>query len=146
LAIFEFLTTILEAVQLFATTSTGLFYVIHANQVVGYLSYSSVFHPVGRLAFLALALEIEDQALRLCQHPPFRKNAWQSISDGRRSKAIELFRHRYGCEPAQSRDLDKLTDCTELVDKGTMIWKTKLISASSGSELLRFFRGFKKSS
>jgi hypothetical protein len=138
-------TTILDAVQLFATTSTDVFYVIHANQVVGYLSYRSIFHPVGRLAFLALALEIEEQALRLCQHPPFRAEAWQAISDTRRCKAIELFKGRYEREPKQSADLDKLIDCTQLADKATMIWKAKLISrASSRSELLRFFEDLRR--
>jgi hypothetical protein len=117
-------TTILEAVELFATRSTSLFYVVHGNQVVGYLEYSHLFHPVGRLAFLALALEVEEQALRLCRHPPFREDAWQSISDNRRHKAIELYRQRYGREPEPLKHIDRLIDCTKLADKATMIWKT----------------------
>jgi hypothetical protein len=134
-------TTILEAVELFAIRSTSLFYVLHGNQVVGHLRYSHLFHPVGRLAFLALALEVEEQALRLCQHPPFREDAWQAISDNRRRKAIELYRQRYGCEPEPPKHIDRLIDCTQLEDKATMIWKTKLISSiSSRSELLGFFR------
>ena len=134
-------TTILEAVRLFTREfSATCFYVIHGNQVVGFLRYGNLFRPVGRLAFLALALEIEDQALKLCQHQPFRDAAWQSISDNRRCKAIELFRQRYACEPEQPRDIYKLIECTQLSDKAVMIWKTKMISAaSSRSELLRFF-------
>ena len=134
-------TTILEAVELFATRATSLFYVVHGNKVVGYLEYGHLFHPVGRLAFLALALEVEEQALRLCQHPPFREDAWQSISDNRRRKAIELYRQRYGCEPEPPKHIDRLIDCTQLADKATMIWKARLISSiSSRSELLGFFR------
>ena len=91
-----------------AKISNEPFYVIHGDQVVDYLWYRHLFHPIGRLAFLALALEIEDLALRLCQHPPFREDAWQSISDGRRCKAIELFRQIYAREPEPRRDIDKL--------------------------------------
>jgi hypothetical protein len=134
-------TTILEAVQLFTSKPTDLFYVIHGNQVVGYLRYRHLFQPVGRLTFLALAVGIEDQALRLCQHPPFRKAAWQSISDGRRCKAIELFKNRYEREPEQPRDIDRLIDCTQLVDKATMIWKTKLLPSASGSQSARHASG-----
>jgi hypothetical protein len=131
-------TTILEAVQLFAEVTSRLFYVIDANQVVGYLRYQHLFHPVGRLAFLALALEIEDLALTLCQHPPFREDAWQSISDSRKRKAIERYRDRYGCEPKLPMHIDRLIDCTQLADRAIMIWKTQLIS-SSRLELLGFF-------
>ena len=120
-------TTILEAVQLMAKLSNEPFYVIHGNQLVGYLWYRHLFHPVGRLALLALALEIEEQALRLCQHPPYRQDAWQSISDSRRRKAIEVYRHRYGRESEAPKHIDRLIDCTQLADKGTMIWKRKVI-------------------
>jgi hypothetical protein len=129
----------------FPRTSNQQFYIIHGNQVVGYLLYRHLFHPVGRLAFLALALEIEEQALRLCQHLPFREDAWKALSDSRRCKAIEIFRHRYGCEPHPLNEVDRLIDCTQLVDKATIIWKMKLTSpASSRSELLRFFENLRK--
>jgi hypothetical protein len=134
-------TTIVEVVALLTKESSEPFYMIHGNELVGYLWYRHLFHPVGRLAFLALALEIEELALRLCQHPPFREDAWLSISDSRRRKAIEVYRHRYGCEPEPPKRIDRLIDCTQLADKATMIWKTKLISQpSSRSELLGFFQ------
>ena len=138
-------TTVLEAVEIFPGTSNQSFYIIHGNQVVGYLLYRHLFHPVGLLAFLALALEIEEQALRLCQHPPFREGAWKALSDNRRGKAIEIFRRQYGCEPHPPRKIDRLIDCTQLVDKATIIWKMKLTSpASSRSELLGFFENLRK--
>jgi hypothetical protein len=86
---YEFLsaaTTILDAVDLFGTKDDAIFYVTHINQVIGVLRYSDLFHPLGRLAFLALALEIEDLALSLCQFAQVRERCWMSISDGRRSK------------------------------------------------------------
>ena len=138
-------TTVLDVVELFPRTTNQPFYIIHGNQIVGYLLYRHLFHPAGRLAFLALALEIEEQALRLCQHPQFREGAWKALSENRRGKAIEIFRRRYGCEPHPRKEIDKLIDCTQLVDKATIIWKMKLTSpASSRSELLGFFENLRK--
>ena len=57
-------TTILDAVEIFGSRPNKYFYVIHINTVVGIIFYRDLFKPLGRLAFLALALEIEDQALR----------------------------------------------------------------------------------
>ena len=55
-------TTILDAVQIFSTRDDArYFYVLDVNNIVGVVFYSDLFRPLGRLAFLALALEIEDQ-------------------------------------------------------------------------------------
>jgi hypothetical protein len=64
--------------------------VIRRNEIVGVLFYKDLFKPLGRLAFLALALEIEDLALRLCQATSVIEDCWQSISENRRRKAAEL--------------------------------------------------------
>src|ERR1039457_367526 len=53
-------TTILDAVEIFGSKSNAYFYVIHINEVVSVLNYSDLFKPLGRLAFLALALAIEN--------------------------------------------------------------------------------------
>jgi hypothetical protein len=92
-------TTILDAVEIFGSKSNRYFYVLRINEIVGVIFYSDLFKPLGRLAFLALALEIEDQALRLCQSASINEKCWQSLSDNRKRKAIELFRRRYGREP-----------------------------------------------
>jgi hypothetical protein len=132
-------TTILDAVEIFGSRPNKYFYVIHINTVVGIIFYRDLFKPLGRLAFLALALEIEDQAA-------INNKCWLSISDNRRRKAIELFKSRYKREPSlegdakqngwarlweQKRDVSDialLIECTNLVDKATMIWKQKLIT------------------
>ena len=88
-------TNVLDAVELFATKENRYFYVIHRNEIVGVLFYSDLFKPLGRLAFLALALEIEDLALKLCQASYVIERCWLSISDSRRRKAVELFQFRY---------------------------------------------------
>jgi len=101
---------------------------------------TSLFHPLGRLAFLALALEIEDLALSLCQFAPVRERCWLSISDNRRCKAIDLFKLRYKHEPIQKRDIDRLIGCTNLGDKASMIWKQQLITPATRAEVLGSFR------
>lgn len=137
-------TTILDVVGIFGSKPNKYFYVIHVNDIIGVLLYRDLFRPLGRLAFLALALEIEDQALTLCQSVPLRDRCWLAISDNRKQKAIELFKRRYGREPklkADEReqnddvlflprppsDLSLLIECTNLVDKAQMIWKQKLV-------------------
>jgi hypothetical protein len=121
-------TTILDAVELFSARDNAVFYVLHIDQIIGVLRYSDLFHPLGRLAFLALALEIEDLALSLCQFEHERERCWQSISDNRRGKATDLFKLRYGREPKPGQEVDRLIACTAITDKATMIWKQQLIT------------------
>lgn len=97
-------TTILDAVEIFGSKPNRYFYVIHINEIVGVLFYRDLFKPLGRLAFLALALEIEDQALSLCQSVPINEKCWLSISENRRYKATDLFKRRYGREPKLQGD------------------------------------------
>lgn len=136
-------TTILEIVELFSGKETSIFYVIDTSQIVGVLRYADLFRPLGRLAFLALALEIEDLALSLCQFPPVREQCWSSISDGRKRKARSLFKLRYG-RKAKPREIDRLIECTQLTDKASMIWKQQLIAADTRADVLRFFSALRK--
>jgi hypothetical protein len=134
-------TTILEAVELFGTKSKGeYFYVIHVNEVVGVLRYGDLQHPLARLAFLALALEIEGLALLLCLSDSH--NCWTSLADSRKTKASEQFKIRHGREAPPDAgfwDTRRLIECTYLVDKANMIWKRSLIPAESLREVLAFF-------
>jgi hypothetical protein len=139
-------TTILDAVELFGSNdSQEFFYVVHVNEVVGTLRYDDLFHPIGRLAFLAVALEAEGHALSLCQHAPIREQCWLSMSEGRKCKAIELFKLRYSREPKskQGGDIDRLIACTNLADKANMIWKQRLINPTTRAEILGFFHELK---
>jgi hypothetical protein len=140
-------TTILDAIELFGTTGNDYFFIIHINEVVGVLYFESIFHPLGRLAILALALEIESQALKLCQSEKNRERCWLSISDNRKSLAIELFKKRMGRAPEQASfsDMSVLIECTQLADKGTMLWKEQLIpKVATRAEVLGFFKKLNK--
>src|SRR5262249_46514480 len=103
------------------------------------------FKPLGRLAFLALALEIEDEALKLCQFSSIAEACWQSLSEGRRSKAIDQFKLNHQREPNLEDDnsrlfeIMRLIECTQLSDKASMIWKQKLITSDTRTYLLGFF-------
>jgi len=101
------------------------FYVFHINDVVGVLRYRDLFKPLGRLAFLALALEIEDQALRLCQSASLAERCWLSLSENRKRMANELYGQRHGHEQKQGKNppFREFVACTHLVDKAHMIWK-----------------------
>jgi len=130
-------TTILDAVDIFGARHSTYFYVIDRNKVIGVLRYRNLFKPLGRLAFLALALEIEDQALSLCQSPSLAERCWLSISYNRRQKAIELYKQRHDRE--SEKDFRRLIECTNLIDKATMIWKQQLIASATRTEVLGFF-------
>jgi hypothetical protein len=141
-------TTILDAVKLFGAKLNRFYYIVHGNDVVGVLRYHDLFRPLGRLAFLAIALEIEDLALRLCQAKSIRQCCFLSLADKRKSKAIELFGLRYEREPklkpdGSFRDISELIECTHLVDKANMIWKQKLIAAATRADTLGFFQQLK---
>jgi hypothetical protein len=157
-------TTIIDAVELLSSNSSMYFYVAHLGEVVGVVFYRDLFKPQGRLAFLALALQIEDQALRLCDSASIRERCWLSLSDYRRRKAIELFKLRHGREPRpkvgsreymghalaklrrapDTSDISLLIGCTNLMDKATMIWKQKLITAATKAEVLGCFNDLKE--
>jgi len=142
-------TTILDAVEIFSIKNYELFYVIHSNEIIGVLRYRDLFKPTGRLVFLALALEIEDLALRLCESNQFSERCWSAIADNRKQKAIELFKQRYQREPNDKKQIFEASDnikllrCTNLVDKANMIWKLKLIPSATRSEILGFFHDLK---
>jgi hypothetical protein len=157
-------TTIIDAVELFSSNSNMYFYITHLSEVVGVIFYRDLFKPQGRLAFLALALQIEDQALRLCDSASIRERCWLSLSDYRRRKAIELFKLSHGREPRlkvdlredighapikprrapDTSDISLLIGCTNLVDKATMIWKQKLITPATKAEVLGCFNDLKE--
>jgi hypothetical protein len=104
-------TTILEAVKLFTEKGSLYFYVIDINRIIGVLSYKDLFRPIGRIAFLTLALEIEELALDLCQSPKVAEECWLSISDGRKRKSIEIFSDRYRRYPRLKNELrDRISD------------------------------------
>jgi|SRR5215471_11057077 hypothetical protein len=153
-------TTILDAVEIFGSQSNEYFYIIHTNKIIGVMFYRDLFKPLGRLAFLALALEIEDQALKLCQSVPINEQCWFSITDPRKRKALDLFKLRYEREPElkadkgygiswslnrlvaglpQLPDVSLLIGCTTLIDKARMIWKQQLVDANTLKDVLGFF-------
>ena len=101
--------------QIFSKKRARVQYIIRRGEIVGFLEYDDLFKPAGRLAFLSLALEIEDKARMLCQYRALREKAWQSLSQARRDRAIELFRKRYDKLPDNSNTRD-LIDCTYLID------------------------------
>jgi hypothetical protein len=118
-------TTILDAVELFAEMSCRYFYVIDVNKIVGVLLYEDLFKPIGRIAFLSLALEIEDLALKLCQLPKCRQSCWLSISDNRKQLSLGFFQHRYSRKPTLSKELRdaipnlEIRDLTDEFDERT---------------------------
>jgi len=150
----------LDAVEIFGSQSNEYFYIIHTNKIIGVMFYRDLFKPLGRLAFLALALEIEDQALKLCQSVPINEQCWFSITDPRKRKALDLFKLRYQREPElkadkgygiswslnrlvaglpQLPDVSLLIGCTTLIDKARMIWKQQLVDANTLKDVLGFF-------
>jgi len=143
-------TSILDLIILFGDKKGEAYYVLRRNELVGVIRYDDSFKPAGRLPFFTLALEIEDQALRLCQSDRVRENCWRAISDNRRHKAAELFEKRCRRPPRSERarcdisDTIRLIACTNLADKATMIWKEKLIVPARRTDLLGFFKSCKQ--
>jgi hypothetical protein len=134
-------TTILDAVALFNVRQDSFYYVIEKTEIIGLLRYRDLFHPLGRLAFLAIALEIEALALRLCESRLHRDGCWASLPDGRKSKAVEQFKRDYNNrEPNIPKDVHRLIESTQLIDKASMIWNQKLIASATRSQVLGFFQ------
>jgi CBS domain len=138
-------TSILDAIELFGTKRNGYFYVLDINEIVGTLSYGDLSKPLGRLAVFAFALEIENLALRLCQFKPIRERCWLSIPENRKRKSIDLFKDKYKREPGPGfLPTFGLIECTNLIDKATMIWKQKLIAPATRADVLGFFKSLNR--
>ncbi len=135
-------TNILEAIHLFSSGSQ-YYYILEKNDVVGILYYSDIFKPLGRLAFLALALEIEQLALELCTMFHLSDQCWEALSKNRQPMARAVYKKRHGHPPKKIKGkytaLKELIECTYLSDKANMIWKNRLIRASSRKSVLGFF-------
>ena len=133
-------TSIFDAVEVFGRKRNDYFYVTEINEVIGVLNFRDLFRPVGRLAFLALTLEIEDEALTLCQHPPIREKRWEVDLREPPEQGHRAIRLRYEREPNSERDVSRLIECTHLADKATMIWKQRLLDNTARSEVLGLFK------
>lgn len=142
-------TTILDAIELFTAGNRNYYFVLHKDDITGVLYFSDIFKPLGRLAFLALALQIEQLALRLCQISGVCERCWKSLPPRRQRKAREQYQRRFGCPagrisgknitPKVRRVIRSIVGCTYLVDKANMIWKCKLIPSATRSSVLGFF-------
>lgn len=136
-------TTILDFVKLVSEDESKVFFVLDIHRIVGYVHYDDIFRPMGRLALFGLALEIEDQALKLCTHHEFRERAWQSLPKRRQQNAAQQFIHKYQEEPKED-DYVRLIECTHFTDKANMLWKARLAPATSMGELLGLFNELKQ--
>lgn len=140
-------TTILDALDILSSGERGHYYVLERNEVVGYLTYSDFFKPLGRLALLAVALETEDLALKLCRLPSLAEECWSKLPIERQKKAAQFYELRHDKAPAivpgEYRTVVELIGCTYLTDKGNMIWKAKLATGSR-REILGVFQKLKE--
>ena len=128
-------TTALDAINLFVDQNSTHFYILEKNNIKGVLLFDDFYKPLGRLAFLALALEIEELALLLCQLSSLREDCWTAISTTRQQTARRLYTKRHGKRLGRTKlenlPLKELIDCAYLTDKATMIWKCKLVPAKT---------------
>ena len=99
--------------------------------MIGILYYHDIFQPLGRLALLALALEIEQLALVLCSMLHLRDQCWGALTENRQSKAQKLYklrsRHPSKEIKVKVESIKGLIECTSFCDKKTMILKNDLV-------------------
>ena len=120
-------TPVLELVKLFSNESRVLYFVLHESQITGTIYYEDLLGSSFKLCLFALTLELEAVALDLALQKP--RVSWSVMSDGRREKAMDVYRHRYKREPDPGRlPFDHLLGCTTFIDKGTILKKRRLIA------------------
>jgi hypothetical protein len=129
-------TAVLKVIDLFASESSHFFFVLDNNQITGTLHYNDLFKLPFRLCLFALTLELEQVALELALLAP--RESWEVLSEPRRKKAIEVYQKRRG-KPPQHNPFDELLSCTMFCDKGTIIWRRKLLPDMSRSRIESIF-------
>jgi hypothetical protein len=123
-------TPVLELVKLFSNESYHFYFVLQESQITGTVHYEDLVGSPFKLCLFALTLELETVALDLALQKPIP--SWSVLSEGRREKAIEVYRHRYKREPDPERlPFDHFLGCTTFIDKGTILTKRKLITNAS---------------
>jgi hypothetical protein len=137
-------TAILRAIQLFAERASDYFFVLEGADIVGLLWDHSFRKPQAKVCLFALVNDLEIAAISLCSRKA--RICIDSLSDGRREKALEVFNNRYA--PRQrgekhsiyrtSKD-ELLIGCTNYIDKSTMIAKNKLLRDWEPKRIERFF-------
>lgn len=150
-------TTMLDLIENHAEIlDSRIIVVLTGNQLTGAIRRHELFSAAGRMALLALVLELEISATQLCYL--FAEDAFGALPEGRRSKALQVFAMRYGVAAkrpekpdvtaAASHVADKnlrtiefiqCVDCTTFIDKCTMLRKCKLTLELSNNELRRVF-------
>ena len=105
--------------------------------------FLDLYKPLGRLAFLALALETERLALKLCQFPSLCERCWCSLGSKKRKTAIEVYRRRNKRDPEREdgkyKPLRELIGFTKFDDKANMISRCRLIPATDLTKIKRHF-------
>lgn len=144
-------TSLYRATELFSKSHKSHYYVLNENEVLGILRFSDLSKPTGRLAFIALALETEALALKLCQHPNTRGNCWAQLPKKRQKKLIDFCKTAHNhitdevkySNPTPSQ-LKTLIDATSIRDKATMISKCQLVESEHREDILNWFEHLKE--
>jgi len=113
-------TTIIEFAKIVSTSEHNIYFVIHANEFVGWVSYRSLNKAPFHLCLLTLILALEQYLLFVLLTSP--KAAFENLSDGRKEKAKNLHAFkRYGLDENGQPYLNDLLECTLLIDKIEMV-------------------------
>ncbi len=126
-------TPYLDTLSYFAEEGFRFCFVLDGRRLTGTVDYAGLFKPPGRMCLFALTLELETNALRLCQR--FAKQCFDVLSDGRKEKAIAVWKKRYESKRRYSHrpiddphdHLGEIVACTTFIDKARMISKCKLV-------------------
>lgn len=123
-------TPVLELVKLFTNDSPHFYFVLQESQITGTIHYEDLLGSPFKLCLFALTLELETVALDLALQKPVA--SWSVLSEGRREKAMDVYRHRYKRESDPERlPFDHLLGCTTFIDKGTVLKKRELTTYGS---------------
>jgi hypothetical protein len=124
-------TQALELVRLFSKKSPYFYFVLQESQITGTIHYEDLLGSSFKLCLFALTLELETVALDLALHKPTA--SWSVLSEGRREKAMDVYRQRYKREPTPERlPFDHFLGCTTFIDKGTILKKRQLTAYGPG--------------
>jgi hypothetical protein len=129
--------SLLEAIEVLAARNPCRLFLIDGKDIIGHITYGSLFKLPSVMCIFAMMIELEEACLELCR--AFPEPCWAALSDGRRDKAMDVWRKRFQHERSREGLAKRLEErgaqvlmhsfieCTTFIDKAKMIGKCKLL-------------------
>lgn len=119
-------TPLLEAIHIVINGNDLIYLILRGNDFVGYLTYNHFNKLPFRMSLFSLVIDLESSMLKMIKSQP--KSFFNKLNRRRIKKAENRYKYFFSSNKKDDvKYTSKLIDCTTLIDKFTMLKRTKNI-------------------